>query len=144
MEWPQTLPSCHIFISDHYFYCTTLHLSNSFPALWETLGFMHLPHSAFLEILRGGISRSLVHQRVLSRGGLSFVEIKNSWLWVWNKDIKFWAWHLHTPQIASCWALWHRGSALHMWDWSLRDLQKKNKSVFKFTMRSISPLPCLF
>lgn len=48
------------FFSDQYFYSKTLHLSNSFPALWETLGVMPLPDPAFLEIIRGSITRSLV------------------------------------------------------------------------------------
>jgi len=48
------------FFSDQYFFSTTLHLFNSFPTLCETLGVMPLPDPAFLEIIRGCITRSLV------------------------------------------------------------------------------------
>lgn len=48
------------FFYDQYFCFTTLHLSDSFPALWETLGVMPLPDPAFLEIIRSSISGSSV------------------------------------------------------------------------------------
>lgn len=52
--------------------------------------------------------------RGFSRGGLFFEEIKNPlfWLWVRNKDIKRWACHLSTQQIASSRALWRRAYAV--------------------------------
>lgn len=106
---------CH-FISNQWFYSTTLHLSNSFPVLWEALGDISMPDGAFLEIPGRSISRTslapsttrtvlcralrvLFHpgipqawprhllafcwqSRSVSRGGLSFEEIKNSLLWI--------------------------------------------------------------